>query len=541
MSLTRTKGGWSARLRFGQGRSARFPLPSKLTEDQAMARLVRLRELASILVRVPEGEAQVLLRHAAQVDAAGLSVVEDVARQEAAKHEPAPEPLRQRMTFRELGQLWTSGELARRYPDHIRTKRSVGDDKTRLALLYPVVGDVPVAKFTKEHAKTCMAAIPEGRSSATRRHYAQLVARMMKMAVWPLELIEQSPIPTGFLPRTTHKVRPPLYPSEDAKLVRCEVVPIRYRLLWGVLTREGMRSGEALSLRWRDLDLERGSIRLDRTKNGEGRAWALRGDVVRALVAFVGAPDELVFEGVDRFASSKLLRAHLELAGVDRTELFEETETRERVCVHSLRSTFCTVALACGATETYVMDRSGHKSSSILNRHYRKQGRHFAELDLGDLQPLDELLGVRHGVRHNLEQESESMMESEGIPAPYACAPERSRTSDQRFRKASQANTKRKNTSGTPQAEARSDAKAPSGAPCSEGVRHRGCATDWAGDPVEGALAHALTGATAAGRWEVVSQLATELQARREAREKKERAGDAKVIPLSRRGTKGTP
>ena len=37
-------------------------------------------------------------------------------------------------------------------------------------------------------------------------------------------------------------------------------------------------------------------------------------------------------------------------------------------------------------------------------------------------------------------------------------------------------------------------------------------------DPVEAALADALTGATAAGQWEVVATLARELQARREAR-----------------------
>ncbi len=369
-------------------------------------------------MRVPAGEAQVILKHAASVDAKGLPVVEDVARKEAAKHEPAPEPLRSQMTFRELGQLWTSGELARRHPDHVRLKRSVADDRNRLARLYPVVGDVPIAKFTKEHAKACVAAIPKGRSSATRRHYAQLVARMMKMAVWPLELLEQSPIPTGFLPRTTHKVRPPLYPSEDAQLLRCEAVPMRHRLLWGVLTREGMRSGEALTLRWRDLDLARGSIRLDHTKNGESRAWALRPDVVRTLEAFRGEPDQLVFESVDRFASPKELRAHLELAGVDRAELFEVTATRERVCVHSLRSTFCTVALANGATETWVMDRSGHKSSGILNRHYRKQARHFAELGLGDFEPLDELLGVRHRVRQKPDQETDPIPATRTMTAP---------------------------------------------------------------------------------------------------------------------------
>lgn len=39
-----------------------------------------------------------------------------------------------------------------------------------------------------------------------------------------------------------------------------------------------------------------------------------------------------------------------------------------------------------------------------------------------------------------------------------------------------------------------------------------------AGDPVEAALADALTKASAAGQWDVVARIAAELQARREAR-----------------------
>jgi hypothetical protein len=48
-------------------------------------------------------------------------------------------------------------------------------------------------------------------------------------------------------------------------------------------------------------------------------------------------------------------------------------------------------------------------------------------------------------------------------------------------------------------------------------------------DPVEGALADALTKATAAGEWQVVSQLASELQARREARQAPEVVSLAKA------------
>jgi hypothetical protein len=48
------------------------------------------------------------------------------------------------------------------------------------------------------------------------------------------------------------------------------------------------------------------------------------------------------------------------------------------------------------------------------------------------------------------------------------------------------------------------------------------------GDAVEAALAKALEGATAAGRWDVVSQLARELEARRLGRA-------ANVVPINPR------
>ena len=52
-----------------------------------------------------------------------------------------------------------------------------------------------------------------------------------------------------------------LYPEEDARLLACVAkVPLPSRLLWGFLAREGMMVGEALSLTFGDLDLERGAV-----------------------------------------------------------------------------------------------------------------------------------------------------------------------------------------------------------------------------------------------------------------------------------------
>ena len=52
------------------------------------------------------------------------------------------------------------------------------------------------------------------------------------------------------------------------------------------------------------------------------------------------------------------------------------------------RATFITLTLANRRTEAWVQDRTGHKSSLMLNL-YRRAARTAAELGLGDLLPLD--------------------------------------------------------------------------------------------------------------------------------------------------------
>ena len=107
-------------------------------------------------------------------------------------------------------------------------------------------------------------------------------------------------------------------------------------------------------------------------------------------------PSDLVFidENSGPHDLTKLaerLRLHLKTAKVNREELFETTRLRGRLRVHDLRATFVTLALANGRTETWVADRTGHRSTVMINR-YRRQARAAAELELGDLKPLVDVL-----------------------------------------------------------------------------------------------------------------------------------------------------
>jgi len=169
-----------------------------------------------------------------------------------------------------------------------------------------------------------------------------------------------------------------------------------------------MRASELALLKWRDIDLEHGRVRLDENKTDDPRAWALSPDVTRVLAWWkkrTGGGDCDFVIRLDLSQGPRWLRGKtwdpktghkneigdLRTAGITRSELFERTASRQPIRLHDLRATFVTVNLANGKTEQWVMDRTGHKSSQMIAL-YARQARTWAELNLGSLSPLDTLL-----------------------------------------------------------------------------------------------------------------------------------------------------
>jgi hypothetical protein len=70
---------------------------------------------------------------------------------------------------------------------------------------------------------------------------------------------------------------------------------------------------------------------------------------------------------------------------------FDGAKMEHGLRVHDLRATFVTLSLAAGRSEAWVADRTGHKSSVVLNR-YRWQTRQVAELELGSVALPDAAL-----------------------------------------------------------------------------------------------------------------------------------------------------
>jgi integrase len=363
---------------------------------------------------------------------------DEIRREYVEAHEsPVPvacnDAVESELTFEKVANLWTSGELARRHPDHVDLKKTASIDKSRLKVINKLVGGVAMADFTVEHAERVMGSLPARcKTPATRRHHAQLIHRILALACYPMRLLQRNPLPRGFLPKPGKaKAAQWLYPVEDAALLAFTKVPLWRRLLW--CRREGIREGGAMSLSWSGLDLERGVVTLDENKTDDARAWALGAAVVRALQAWKkqhlkALPEAKVFgECLEGKPAAELLRADLRGAGVSRAELYARSASRLPVRVHDLRATFVTSALANGKTETWVMDRTGHRSSEMVNR-YRRSARRAEELGLGELTPLDTAIPE---LAARVSSSSGGVSESSGGGGDWTClAPVSRATSD---------------------------------------------------------------------------------------------------------------
>lgn len=359
-------------------------------------------------------------------------LVAELAEQRAepgvAEHTLRADPrIHKAMSFRDFAELWTNGVLATMFPDHVRKKRSSRSDRARLNKhILPFIGDRVIMDFAGDRglelADAVRRKLPAELGKDSRRHVSQILHRLLTIAVYPARLLPANPLPRGWMPRgSAEKAKSYLYPSEDAQLMACNRVPLLNRLFYGFLDREGTRATEARELRVKDVDLENGVVNLDENKTDDPRNWALSPGVREALARYLkryrsdASPDEFVF--IDptgrRPPGDNLARAFrrdLAVAQVTRPQLFMETTERKRIRGHDLRATFVTVHLANGKTETWIADRTGHKSTQMITR-YRRVARTHSELNLGELTPLvdaiPELAGgsgshwaTREGGRH---------------------------------------------------------------------------------------------------------------------------------------------
>ena len=251
----------------------------------------------------------------------------------------------------------------------------------------PAIGGVQLQKLDAAHLNRLYAQLGEKLSVRTVRYIATILHRALGDAV-KSDRIVRNPADAATPPRAKD-ARPPEMRTWDAATLSKFfdlVEGNRYRTPWLVLATTGMRRGEVLGLRWRDLDLDGGRLSIrqtitlvdhkivtaNRTKAGKGRAVDLDAATIAELRAHrARQAQELLVLGIrqdadslvfclpdgrpynpDRFSREfdRALQRHPEL---------------ERIRLHDLRHTWATLALAAGVPVNIVSERLGHSATAI--------------------------------------------------------------------------------------------------------------------------------------------------------------------------------
>ena len=161
---------------------------------------------------------------------------------------------------------------------------------------------------------------------------------------------------------------------------------VQRRAMIATLTFAGVRIGELLALRWRDIDLATGWLTVGASKTEAGRRRVkLRGALRDELLAVrarqpLATADAFVFatatggrQSPENFRS-RVLAATVDLANKNlaRRDL---PPLPDRLTPHSLRRTFASVLYALGEDPGVVMDEMGHTDPALALRVYRQAMR----------------------------------------------------------------------------------------------------------------------------------------------------------------------
>jgi len=165
----------------------------------------------------------------------------------------------------------------------------------------------------------------------------------------------------------------------DAEAARDDRVPVGRRAIIATLALAGLRVGELCALRWRDVDLATGRLKVGQAKTDAGVRTVdllpvLHGEL-RAWKAASGGPaDGFVFPTAggqardrhnvrERVVKRAAARASERLVEAGRAPL-------PRLTPHALRRTFASVLVALGADPPYVMGQIGHTDPALTLRLY---------------------------------------------------------------------------------------------------------------------------------------------------------------------------
>ncbi|OLN23963.1 site-specific integrase [Domibacillus antri] len=178
-------------------------------------------------------------------------------------------------------------------------------------------------------------------------------------------------------------------------------------VLFRLLSYSGMRKGEALALTWKDIDIEKNKIRINKaisrgknnqlylksTKTGVARTIKMDGETLAILKKWKKQQrEEFLILGINTLQTKQLVFSN------EQNEFLQPTKTRKwlehvltkydlpKITTHGFRHTHCSILFEAGFSIKEVQDRLGHSDVQTTLNIYAHVAEHVKEASINKLE-----------------------------------------------------------------------------------------------------------------------------------------------------------
>lgn len=260
------------------------------------------------------------------------------------------------------------------------------------------------ARRTPRSAEPAEPPAPRPLAPATVNREGALIRRLLNLAVELGEL--ETNLAKGIrLYREAPGRVPALDGSDEAALFAA--LPDWMRPIVRIALLSGMREGEILALRWRNVDFESGVLIVEDSKSGEARRVPLHPALADELLPRRGAPDDYVAIMPSRRRRDKTTDKELPPSRDPHTvsQAFRRAARsigRPDLCFHSARHVHATRLLAVGASLPEVAATLGHKTLAVARRYAHVSPARLAALVAAVPRPVEVAASPEAGDRPRL-------------------------------------------------------------------------------------------------------------------------------------------
>lgn len=278
------------------------------------------------------------------------------------------------MTFTDL---WTRWSVECR----VETSKGwrISQDQMMRDHIAPVLGKLPLSKIARDEIFTVMLKAREkGLGAQMGIHLFALMRQIFQYAVEELEILQASPVRKKFKPKRPKVVRAFMKPEEARRFLEYVADDYCGVAIW-IMMSCGLRIGEVQGLQWKNVDLQSGTIFIERQWNRKVKEFTppKNGDSERVqmppeLIEYLASKKPIGVDPAALVVSNRLGQVVHYDTIQDGLERLCKTGRFTRLAPHELRHSCSELWIEAGATKEDVRRQFNQKSEAAINSYIHR-------------------------------------------------------------------------------------------------------------------------------------------------------------------------